>query len=183
MSAAASPEERMRLAGGKTWRIGPDSGPDDGANGLDPEEVANDTPSLGIWNAGRDDYVIPPREWLLGNVFCRRFLSSLVADGGVGKTAVRVAQALALATKHKLTGEHIFRRCRVLVVSFEDDRDELRRRVYAVLRHYNIDPVELDGWLFLAAPKGLKLAALKAGAPEVGVLVRLLTEAIEAHQI
>jgi hypothetical protein len=35
---------------------------------------------------------------------------------------------------------HIFRRCRVLIVSLEDDRDELRRRVYAVLRHHQINP-------------------------------------------
>ena len=30
--------------------------------------------------------------WLLGNVFARRFVSSLFAEGGTGKTAVRVAQ-------------------------------------------------------------------------------------------
>ena len=86
-------------------------------------------PSLEEWDAGEDQEPIPPRQWLLGNVICRRFVSSLLADGGTGKTALRVAQALALATGRNLTGENVFQRCRVLLVSLEDDRDELRRRV------------------------------------------------------
>lgn len=48
-----------------------------------------------IWDAGDDDYDIPPRGWLLGNMFCRRFLSSLIADGGTGKTALRIAAHFA----------------------------------------------------------------------------------------
>ena len=49
---------------------------------------------LGKWDAGDDDAPIPPRGWLLGNAFCRKFVSSLLADGGVGKTALRIAQYL-----------------------------------------------------------------------------------------
>ena len=104
------------------------------------------------WDAGNDDAAIPPRGWLLGNVFCRRFVSSLIGDGGVGKTALRIAQCLALATGRALTGEHVFQRCRVLLVSLEDDADELRRRVEAARLHYGIHREELRNWLFLAAP-------------------------------
>ncbi len=85
----------------------------------------------------------PPRGWLLGNTFCRRFLSSLIRDGGVGKTAVRYAQALALATGRDLTGEHVFQRARVLIISLEDDADELRRRVLAARLHFNIPASDL----------------------------------------
>src|SRR3954469_14611659 len=41
---------------------------------------------LNVWSAGKDIDTPPPRGWLLGNTFCRRFLSSLFGDGGVGKT-------------------------------------------------------------------------------------------------
>ena len=77
-----------------------------------------------LWDAGDDDYTttIPPRGWLLGNTFCRQFLSSLIADGGVGKTALKVAQLLSLAANRKLTDEHIFQRCRVLLVFLEDSK-------------------------------------------------------------
>ena len=132
-----------------------------GPNGLDPLTLA-------AWNAGLDDYVIPPREWLLGNVFCKGFLSSLLADGGVGKTALRIAQIFSLATNRKLTDQHVFRRCRCLIISFEDSRDELRRRVYAAMLHYDITAADIDGWLFLAAPKGLKLAQMVDGSPQTG---------------
>src|SRR5580704_6432285 len=98
-----------------------------------PNGPDNAPGSLSEWDVGEDDEPIPPRGWLLGNVFCRRFVSSLMADGAVGKTALRIAQCLALATGRPLTGEHVFQRCRVLLVSLEDDRDELRRRVKAAM--------------------------------------------------
>lgn len=111
---------------------------------------------LGEWDAGEDDAPISPRGWLLGNVFARRFLSSMVADGGTGKTAVRYAQLLSLATGRSLTGEHIFQRCRVLIVSLEDDMEELRRRVRAARIHHKIDRADLKGWMFYCAPGGTK---------------------------
>jgi AAA domain len=131
--------------------------------------------ALGIWDAGDDDYVIAPRG-------CRRFLSSLVADGGVGKTALRIAQFISLASGHSLTGEHVFIRCKVLVVSLEDDADELRRRVYAVLLRYGLTPADVKGHLFLAAPNGLRLAEIKDGAPAAGALKTLIKRAIEHHK-
>ena len=87
-----------------------------------------DIVDLGEWDTGDDTGIPPPRGWLLGNVFARRFVSSLLGEGAVGKTAVRYAQMLSLATGRELTGERVYQRCRVLVVSLEDDIDELRRQ-------------------------------------------------------
>jgi RecA-family ATPase len=109
-------------------------------------------PALGEWDAGDDLEPPPPRAWLLGNIFARRFMSSLLADGGVGKTALRYAQLLSLAIGRSLTGDYVFQRCRVLIVSLEDDSEELRRRIAAACLHHNIDRAELKDWLFLSAP-------------------------------
>ncbi len=139
---------------------------------------------LGEWDAGTDVAPIPPRGWLLGNVFCRRFVSSLIADGGVGKTAVRIAQFLALAAGRALTGEHVFQRCRVLIISLEDDADELRRRVLAAMRHHGVSRDEVAGWLFLAAPGAAagKLAILDdKGRPAESTLAVALRQTI-AHR-
>ena len=128
----------------------------------------------------------PPREWLLGKSFCRRYLGSVLADGGTGKTALRILQALALATGRPLTGEHVFQRSRVLIVSLEDDADELRRRILAARLHYNIPLSELDGWLFPAAPGGKvgKLKAMNAKGQIVdGELKAHLEKSIEAKAI
>jgi hypothetical protein len=140
---------------------------------------------LGEWDAGDDTDPIPPREWLLGNSFCRRFISCLIADGSVGKTALRIAQALALASGRALTGEHVFERSRVIIVSLEDDRDELRRRVRAAMLYHGIKYEDVRGYLFLSAPGAIvgKVATLESGVVTRGTLLNLLGEVIERRHI
>ena len=157
---------------------GPASEHDYGTNGsshsVEPEGATPTVSTLGIWDAGMDNDSIPPRGWLLGNVFCRKFASSLIADGGVGKTAVRVAQLLSMASGRTLTGEHVFCRCKVLLICLEDDKDELRRRVKAAMIHHCIKPEDVAGHLFLSAPGargGKLLAEDDAGHQRPGALV------------
>jgi hypothetical protein len=140
-------------------------------------------PNLGEWDAG---YLVdkpPPRQWLLGNQFCRRFLGGLLAPGATGKTAVRMLQYLALVTGRPLTGQHVFKRSRVLLLSLEDDDDELQRRLAAAMIHHDIAPEDLKGWLFCATPKGIKLAEVKDGVRQAGQLEAMLREAIKRRSI
>jgi len=137
---------------------------------------------LGDWDAG-DDLIAPaPRSWLIAGQFCRTFLSGLVAPGATGKTALRLLQAMALATGRPLTSQYVFRRCRVLVISFEDDQEELKRRVLAARLHHGISADELKGWLFLASPKGLKLVEMRSGGRVVGALEPALRQTIERRR-
>jgi hypothetical protein len=129
---------------------------------------------LDVFDAGDDIKLPDPRGWLVANQFCRRFLSSLVAPGAVGKTALRVAQFISVATGRAFLGQHVFMRCRVLLLSFEDGRDELRRRIAACCMHHGVGRSELKGWLYYAAPKGIKLAELKDGSPACGELEKQL---------
>jgi hypothetical protein len=102
------------------------------------------------------DEDIPPREWLLGNIFCKSFTSSLVGAGAAGKTAVRIAQGLAVATGRQLTGEYVHKRSRVLFLCFEDGDPELKRRIKAALLHHKVTE-EARGWLFCTSITGKKL--------------------------
>lgn len=138
---------------------------------------------LNEWDAGDFVDMPPPREWLLGNQFCRRFLSGILAPGATGKTAVRTLQYLALATGRPLTGQHVFKRCRVLLLSLEDDDSELQRRLAAARIHHGIEPTDLRGWLFCATPKGIKLADMKDGARAAGPLEAMLRQVIATRQI
>lgn len=144
-----------------------------------------DDDGLGEWDAGDDNDSVTPRGWLLGNVFCRKFVSSLIADGGVGKTAVRYAQLLSLAIGRSLTGEYVFQRCRVLIVSLEDDADELRRRIRAVMLRYKVERSEIKGWLFLASPGAGagKLTEDRNGQHVSSVLTAKLDKVIAARGI
>jgi hypothetical protein len=135
------------------------------------------------WDAGERDETPPPREWLLGNQFCRGFLSGLLAAGATGKSAVRKLQYMSLAIGRSLTGEHVFKRCRVLELSLEDDDNEILRRNRAVRIHHGIKAEELKGWLFCATPKGIKLAEIKDGSRQAGQLEQLLRDSIRRRKI
>jgi hypothetical protein len=65
----------------------------------DVDESAAQPPELEEWDAGDDAAAPPPRGWLLGHVFCRTFISSLIAEGGSGKTTLRYAQYLSLVDR------------------------------------------------------------------------------------
>lgn len=144
-------------------------------NGLDYD-------ALGEWDAGDDPGKIPPRQWLLGNQFCSGFISSLFAAGGVGKSALRLVQFLSLALGRSLCGQHVFRRCRVLLISLEDDRDELQRRIEAALIHFGVDRRELAGYLFCATPTGSKLAQMEKHKRIIGNLEHQIREAIDRRK-
>jgi len=68
------------------------------------------------------------------------------------------------------------------MLSLEDSRDELRRRIRAACLHHEIDPVELKSWFFYSAPKGVKLAEMRNGARQIGHLEKLLRDAIERRK-
>jgi hypothetical protein len=145
------------------------------------DEAPQHDEELGEWNAGEDPGPIPPRQWLLGNQFCRGFISSLVAAGGVGKSALRLVQFISLALGRSLCSQHVFRRCRVLLISLEDDYNELQRRIQAVLDHFDLPRSDLDGWLFCANPRG-KLAELKDRQRSIGPLDQRIRRAIERRK-
>jgi hypothetical protein len=157
---------------------------DAGRTAVRLEEICREVPSeqapeLGEWDAGDDTEAPQPRRWLTAGQFCRTFLSGLVAPGATGKTALRILQALAQATGKPLAGQHIHHRGRVLIISFEDDAEELRRRVLAARLHYKISAADVKGWLFLACPKGLKLVEMRDGERAIGKLEPALRRAIE----
>jgi AAA domain len=147
-------------------------------------EICREIPAAGEeldeWDAG--DILTgerpKPRQWLTARCFCKRFLSGLVAPGDAGKTTLRLTQAIELAIGRELLGLRIHRRCRVLIVSFEDDRDELHRRLAAICKHHNIDPAELKGWLFCRELNGVKLAEIEKGKRKIGPLDAMLRRAI-----
>src|SRR5262249_2500097 len=142
--------------------------PDQGNSNVQNNGEAATVVSLGEWDAGNDPGAIPPRQWLLGNQFCCGFISALFAAGGVGKSALRLVQLISLALGRSLCGQPVFRRCRILLISLEDDETELQRRIAAVLKHFEIKRSELKGWLFCATPTGVKLAEQRHKTRVVG---------------
>jgi hypothetical protein len=99
------------------------------------------------WTNPRD---IPPRQFLYGRHFARGFVSATVATCGVGKTALKIAEALAMASGRDLlaiggTGPPL----RVWYWNLEDPRDELTRRIQATAMRFGLDIADIDGRLFV----------------------------------
>ena len=96
-----------------------------------------------------DPAAIPPREWLLGTRLVRRFVSLLVAPGGVGKSALALASATSLAAGRNILDEHVHHSVPAWVLNLEDPADEAHRRLAALMRLHGIADAELAGRLFL----------------------------------
>jgi hypothetical protein len=95
------------------------------------------------WTEGE----IPKREWLAPRYLCRGTVTVLAGAGAAGKSLVAIAWAVALVLGRDLgdfrpTGEH-----RVMVLSYEDDDTEQKRRLSAALRGHGKTSSDLVGKL------------------------------------
>ena len=92
---------------------------------------------------------IAPREWLYGSRLIRRFVSVLAAPGGVGKSALALGQALALATGRAFLGERVHHSAPAWVFNLEDPLEEMQRRLAALMMLHAIPNEAVSGRLFL----------------------------------
>jgi hypothetical protein len=100
---------------------------------------------------------IPPREWLYGTRLIRRFVSVLAAPGGVGKSALALAQALALASGRGFLGEHVHHSVPVWVLNLEDPLDELNRRAAALMLLHKLPRAAIAGRFYLSSGRTRRL--------------------------
>jgi RecA-family ATPase len=126
-----------------------------------------------------DPRSIPPREWLYGRHYARRFLSATVAPGGGGKSALAIVESLAMATGKNLVGVLPAEPLRVWYWNGEDPRDELQRRVTAACMHYNIAPQDIGDRLFINSGRDSEIilarddrTGIKIALPVIGALRR-----------
>jgi hypothetical protein len=109
----------------------------------------------------------------MATLFCCQFISGLIGEGGAGKSSLRILQLISLAIGRGLTRHKVFQRCSVLIISLEDSRRELQRRLAAARIHHGISKEQIKGSLFYITvedPKQMKLAVMGPNGPEKGHL-------------
>jgi AAA domain len=127
---------------------------------------------------------IPLRDWIYGKHMLRGIVSMTIASGAVGKTSLKIVEALALATGRPLLGQEVPKRSRVWLFNLEDDLIELRRRVTAAMMHYNIKPEDVGDRLLIDAEKSLVITRTdNKGTTIVEPVVNAVVEAIQALDI
>jgi hypothetical protein len=97
-------------------------------------------PTLYQW---RDPKLIPPRAFIGGRHLIRKFLSATVAPGGLGKSTLVLADAVALASGRKLHSANPNGRFKVWYWNGEDPKEEIERRIVAIMKYYEINPADL----------------------------------------
>jgi len=122
--------------------------------------------------------MLPPRDFVYGKHYIRKFASVTVAPGGLGKSTLVLAECIAIATGRDILGIQPKARERVVYFNAEDPLEEVQRRVLALCQHHNIAQSELVDWLYLASGRETELI-LAVG--DAGNIVESVFELIEAY--
>lgn len=153
----------------------PDHTPPPGTTATTPRLVAS--PFKWI-----DPALLPARSWLYGRHLIRGRVSLDVAAGGVGKTSLKIGEAIAMAAGRDLYNKALPEGpLRVWLYNLEDDMDELNRRIAATCEYFRISPAMIADRLFINS--GLDQAFTIATTSRDGVTMH--TPVIEdiLHQI
>lgn len=98
----------------------------------------------------RGTAAIPRREYLYEERLIRKYVSVDFAAGGVGKTSLKVTEALAMVTGRPLLGIKPPAPLRVWFVNAEDDIMETERKFEATAKHFGITAEEIGDRLLIS---------------------------------
>jgi hypothetical protein len=129
----------------------------------------------------QDPTTIPLRDWIYGKHLLRGIVSMTIASGAVGKTSLKIVEALALATGRSLLGQEVPKPSRVWLFNLEDDMVELRRRVSAAMIYYNIKPDDIGDRLLIDGEKSLLITktdhrGTKINLPVINAVVKAIND-------
>ena len=136
-----------------------------------------------VWT---DPAKVPSRQWLWRHHLIREFVSATVAPGGVGKTALKVAEALSMVSGRDLLDVgHRHPPLRVWLLNLEDPREEMVRRIQAAAMHHGLADDDLGGlFLDIGREQDFVIAeATKAGATIIRPVVEAITDQIVRNRI
>ncbi|MFM9829745.1 MAG: AAA family ATPase [Sphingomonas sp.] len=144
----------------------------------EPERLVKATPF--VWRASAD---IPKRQWLYGKHLLRKFVSLDVAAGGVGKSSLKVGEALAMASGRDIYGKGLPEGAlNVWMWNLEDPHDEIERRLHATAQRFHIEPEDIADRLHVDSGRDQPLVMATEG-PDGAMIVRPVVDALIAEMI
>jgi AAA domain-containing protein len=136
-----------------------------------------------IWT---DPQNIPLRDWLYGRLLVRRFLTVTIAPGGVGKSSLIAAEALAMVSGRDLLGVQPMRRLRVWLWNLEDPQEETTRKVQAASKHFHLTADDISERLFVNSGRDHALVIAKearGGTIVLRPVIENLVQQVKEHAI
>lgn len=152
--------------------------------------VADDEPveqAGGLVNATafawRPTSQIPKRRWLYGKHLLRKFVAVDVAAGGVGKSSLKIGEALAMATGRDLYNKGLPEGAlTVWLWNLEDPHEEIERRLHATAQRFKITPEEIGDRLYVDSGRDQPLVIATEG-PDGAMIVRPVVDALISEMI
>jgi hypothetical protein len=132
-----------------------------------PDPAGDWNPEPWVW---QEPHTIAPLECLLSDHYWRGGVGITVAPGGVGKSILSIAEALAAITGKPLLGEQTRGGLKVMILNYEDSALVLRHRVTAAHLRHGIRPEETAGRLYIESIKGDMMRFAKASDTGVEIL-------------
>jgi hypothetical protein len=136
--------------------------------------------------ASRDPKTVHARAWLYKPSYIRQFTTGTLSHGGVGKSTLLTAEALAMASGRALLGVEPIERLRVALWNGEDPMDELVRKVEAARKYYKLSAEDVDGWLFVDSGRDFPIQIAtqdKTGTKVATPIVKKLIAALRDNKI
>jgi phage/plasmid primase-like uncharacterized protein len=131
----------------------------------------------------RDTAAIPKREWLYGKHLLRKFVSVDVAAGGVGKSSLKIGEAIAMASGRDFYAKGLPEGpLTVWLWNLEDPLEEMERRIHATCERFKIAPEEIGNRLYVDSGRDNPLVIATEG-PDGAVIVRPVVDALIEEMI
>lgn len=106
----------------------------------------------------------------------RKFVSTVVAPGGLGKSSLIAAEALAMVTGKRLFDVWTWPRCRVWLWNLEDDEMSMARTIQAACKVHGISEEDIGGRLYVNSGRDTPLCTAKVKSGEITILEPVYAE-------
>jgi Bifunctional DNA primase/polymerase, N-terminal/AAA domain len=134
-----------------------------------------------------DPTKLPRRDFVYDQHLVRKYVSVTVSPGGLGKTSLTIAEAMAMVSGRPLLGAPVAAPLRVWLFNAEDPRDEMDRRLMAAYLHYKLKPEDIGDRLYLDTGREqdlvLAIEDKKSGFKIIVPVVDSIIAEIRAHRI
>src|SRR5690606_15042630 len=125
---------------------------------------------------------IKPREWLYGSHLIRRYVSTTISPGGLGKSSMVMVEALSMVSGKSLLGErvHPAEPLRVWYWNGEDPNDEGARRIQAAAIEHKLTADDIGDRLFMDSGRDMRITLAKMTRGEIELDEGLFCEITDA---
>jgi hypothetical protein len=86
-----------------------------------------------------------PRDWIMQGRYIGGYISTIISQGGVGKSLLALLDAVSIVTGKPLTGFDVVKTGNVWVYNTEDPLDEMLKRLTAISIHHKIKIKDIKG--------------------------------------